>query len=192
MPLADNIEWDALNPIERYRLNRSRIPEFRMGTYRADPGEVILLALYTVDLVLKQEGKAQYHFYILDDDSIGHLMGEALGRIFEPGLLKCAFIAVDEAKLVYRFTAAKKFKIRDDRVKQLRINSWGREYIWESKLLDTQRDIFEALRSYFTQYFRIHQPVYANVCAILMSEITNQSAEQIQSLNNLLDIKLLS
>ncbi|AIQ15082.1 hypothetical protein [Paenibacillus durus] len=190
--MVSNIEWDDLNPIERYKIMQNRIPKFRIGTYQADIGEVILLTLYTIDLVLKQEGKTHYHFYILDDASVSHLIGVALGQISEPGILNRAFIAVDEAKLVYRFTVAKKFKIRDDRVKQLRINSWGREYIKEYKLLKTQQDIFGTLHSYFIKYFRTQQPVYANVCATLLLDINPHTAEQIQSLNDLLDIKLLS
>jgi len=69
--------------------------------------------------------------------------------VFLEGLIK-----IDEAKLIYRFTCAKKFQIEDDCIKQLRLNSWGREYINGEGLLKIYGNVTKMFEDYFRQYYR--------------------------------------
>lgn len=95
----------------------------------------VLLALYVVDQVLKYETKINYSFYIKDDASIKWLMENSLSYEMSNDDFDQAIFIVDFSKLIYRFVCAKKFKVCNDHIHQLRINSWGNSYLKEKNLL---------------------------------------------------------
>jgi len=185
---------DHLNPIERYchlkPIDSSLESVFCIAG--SDPGEVILIALFTIDHVLKQEQGVKYNFYILEDDSVQYLIQSALGISFLADFFKMSIVCVDEAKLIYRFTAAKKFRIMDDQIKQLRLNSWGREYIKEANLLIKYNAVFSQLRLFFIAYYQKNKEVYIRSMDLLLQEISEPITGEIRELNKKVKIKLLS
>ncbi|MFB5761894.1 hypothetical protein [Paenibacillus medicaginis] len=184
--------FEELNPIDRYKVLQDPNLRVDLESTMGDSGEVILLGLYAIDQVLKERGEFTYHFYIMDDASVYYLLKKSLNCTFECDQLRRALILIDEAKLIYRFTAAKKFKIEDDRIQQLRLNSWGREYIKTFDLTNTYKNSYLSMYSYFLSYFEEHRQTYTDSMKCLLSEITEHTAMQIQTLNRLIEIKLLS
>lgn len=102
----------------------------------------ILLSLKAVDDVLRYNCNNEYHFYIKDDVTIYNLLLNVFPeeKIKKKDFDKAMFI-LDFCKLIYRFTCAKKFKENNIHIFQLRLNSWGREYV-QNYLEDLKDDYF--------------------------------------------------
>lgn len=191
-----SLDYDKLNPIGRYdklkteaKCELTPVVDF---AYAENLGEIILLTLYTIDFILKEEGEATYNFYILGDLSVKNLIEKSFNIQLEYKSFMNHLILIDEAKLTYRFTCAKKFLMSDDSIKQLRLNSWGHEYIKEYDLLNTYADESAALRDTFTRYFRDNKETYFSIMNRLLTTIDPDNSFAIQALNEKIDIKLLS
>lgn len=189
-------DYDMLNPIGKYaKLKKVAEDELTVEvnfTYTENLGEIILLALYTIDIILKEEGDANYNFYIFDDLSVKNLIEKSFNIQLEYKSFMNHLILVDEAKLTYRFTCAKKFLMPDDSIKQLRLNSWGHEYIKKCDLLNTYADESAAMRDTFSNYFHENKETYLTIMERLLSDCDPHNSYAIQALNEKIDIKLLS
>lgn len=180
--------YDDLNPIEKYKkLNKDFGLELP-----AHLGEYILLAMLVVDRVLKQVLKVSYNYYIYSDESVLFLLRESLRITFTEQNFINSVLLIDDSKLIYRFTCAKKFAIMDDRIKQLRLNSWGKEYINHMKLTEKYNSEINRMEIFFADYLYSNKSVYMELTHILLDFIDNETCENIKLLNRSLDIKLLS
>ena len=182
------LSFDMLNPIDKYRKIRS--------TYGwqglTDPGELALVALYSIDTVLKQELDVTYNFYIFSDETVECMLeGTPQFDLSQQNLVQ-GLLLIDAAKLIYRFTCAKKFGVVDERIKQLRLNSWGRQYIEDLNLLIKYQSQVDAMVEGFREYLFRHRHVYAELIRLLLNSITSEVAAKITELNSSVRIKLLS
>jgi hypothetical protein len=191
-----SLDYDKLNPINKYNMLKAdakhELTQVIDFSYTENLGEIILLTLYTIDFILKKEGGARYNYYILGDLSVRNLIEKSFNIPLDYKSFMNHLILIDEAKLTYRFTCAKKFLMPDDSIKQLRLNSWGREYIKEYDLLNVYADAYNALRDTFTRYFRENQETYSSIMNHLLTTFDPDNSISVQSLNEKLDIKLLS
>lgn len=190
---------DGLNPVERYKLMRGReassYSDLKGIDNEAKPvlSDLILLTLNIIDTVLCQEGLVSYNFYVQGDDSVQYLIEQVLEAPVEQESFLRGMLRLDDAKLIYRFTCARKFRIPDDRIKQLRINSWGKECLKETSLLDVAGLYSQRLQVTFTQYFNKYRTVYSDLLNYLQKrEIDEITAKEIAILNEQVKIKLLS
>lgn len=189
-------DYDKLNPLGKYEQLKAELTndltlDFDF-VYANNLGEIILLALCTVDTILKKEGGAKYNYYIFDDLSVKNLIEKSFNIQLKHQSFINHLILIDEAKLIYRFTCAKKFMIPDDSIKQLRLNSWGHEYIKVYELLNKYADAFSVLQHTFIEYFRGNREIYLTIMDYLIDVINSEKSVTIQACNEKLDIKLLS
>ena len=78
------------------------------------------------------------------------------------------------------------------KTKQLRLNSWGNEYITVKNLIDNNKEIYNAMYLYFERYFSENKLIYDELLGRLLEEINYSNAEKIKELNNKVNIKILS
>ncbi len=179
-------EFDLKNPLEKYKLICSK-KDYNYVKY----GEKILLALYAINKVLIEEFNRPYFFYIYEDISCKTLIEKALNDIIDDDFYK-NLIEIDLCKLIYRFTCARKFKIEDTTKKQLRLNSWGNEYIIKNNLIERNKEIYKKIYMYFKEYYNENKKTYEELLNRLLNKIDDENAEKIEELNDKLIIKILS
>ncbi len=151
----------------------------------------ILLCLYVIDEVIKQKTGTLYNYYIQDDLSVQYLLNEIESTQISEKSFQKAITILDISKLIYRFTCAKKFNIKNDAIVQLRINSWGRTFLEENKILDHKKEVYSEIYRFFTRYFEAHENQYKELSALLINKL-EQSTNYVQEINAELKIKLLS
>ncbi len=200
--LLQKKKFDKMNPILRYEaLKTSELfacvydkgnSDQNAPDRNADLGEIILISLYIIDSVVREQTNSTYFFYINNDVSIKHLLDAVLDLDLGEDLLLKHLLELDVAKLIYRFTCAKKFQIGDDSIKQLRLNSWGREHLSEGGLLKKHSFITEKIDSYFREYYLNNKLVYQKLTGYLLGGIDSYTSQKISKLNDALKIKLLS
>ena len=123
----DNLSLiDDLSPFDRFKLLTNNSNKDCL---------LILLILFQIDKILKDFFKVTYNFYVMDDLTI-KLLFEKITKNGRNKDFKRNLILLEKSGLVYRFTCAKKFKIQNKSLKQLRINSWGKDHVLKKKLLD--------------------------------------------------------
>lgn len=109
---------DQKNPIERLvTVNEREICKKELV-------DTIISILFSFDMYMRNNLETTYNYYILDDNSIITI----LQKKYSEHELKKSLIVLDNCKVIYRFTVAKKFLISNSSVKQLRLNSWGKAY----------------------------------------------------------------
>lgn len=107
-----SLEFDNMNPIQKIEMLSSDL-----NTQILDEIIIILHALneeFTTLFKIKL-------IYYLDDNSIYYVAKNIFG--LSEREVKEYLIILEKCNLIYRFTCAKKFKLEDDKIKQLRINS---------------------------------------------------------------------
>ncbi|OAB47993.1 hypothetical protein [Paenibacillus antarcticus] len=195
-PEDELLELDELNPVEKYKRLRTQLikpqRELQFEESELDVGELSLIALYVIDKVIKKELDVKYNYYIQDDMSVKFLLNNNLGYELQSKQFLKYLIRVDDAKLIYRFTCAKKFEVNNERTKQLRINSWGRQYIDDQHLLNKYSNDVEKMTLCFSNYLKENRSIYVELTELLLQPITSSISYDITQRNQFLDIKLLS
>lgn len=182
----DVLQVDTLNPIEKFSwLTDQRDSDVQLA-------EFILLGLYTIDAVINEISPAPYNYYIYSDASVKFLLASSLKLVLPQENYLSTTILLDDAKLIYRFTTARKFKIAESQLKQLRINSWGREYIAQNELKRRFSTELGLMQSFLRNYVHEHRQTYTRLTAILLQPITPLIAEEIINCNSKIEIRLLS
>lgn len=130
----------------------------------------ILLSLKAVDDVLRYNCNNEYHFYIKDDVTIYNLLLNVFPeeKIKKKDFDKAMFI-LDFCKLIYRFTCAKKFKENNIHIFQLRLNSWGREYV--QNYLEDLKDDYFTFKDYLSTYCEEQKEDYKELTTILLGDL---------------------
>lgn len=167
---------DLLNPIERVKI---LVEEEYLEDFIA-----VAMLLLEFDKQLHENNPNQM-IYLYNDESfyayinnIHHMDKERYYVIIN---------LLDICKLVYRFTCALKFQIKDTECKQFRINSWGKYYI--EQLVDSEKDIYQnPIRSYIKK----NEDKYNRLIKILNSGVVDQYITEIHKINAELEVKLLS
>lgn len=187
MEYKDIMKIYRMNPIESYE-NILLEPTERMD----DICNYVLITLYAVDDVIRKNTGKSYYYYIEDLNSIYYVLDslqflEISKEEFEMGVFK-----LDFSKLIYKFTCAKKFCVEDESVCQLRINSWGREYIKCKDLLKKYQIEYLRIREFVDKYYFEKKTLYDEIIEILLCQIDEKNASKICGINEQLRIKLLS
>lgn len=118
MKWLEVMKLDMYDPITKLKkVNEIQKVNFEIIDY-------IISSLYSFDMYLQEYTRRTENYYMLDDMSLINILNEKFPEIE----LKKHIIIIDNVKLIYRFTVAKKFHVKDTKTKQLRLNSWGKEY----------------------------------------------------------------
>jgi len=173
------------------------VPNDRLDTLLESPKgsvtykdvDLYLAELFIIDEVLTSRLKINYHFYILDDASLVRLRMAALGDYCD---ISQGLIVADAARLIYRFTCARKFNILNKKTKQLRLNSWGRIYLSEKHVFEMYHDEIALMRDAFMGMFEDKREDYCLLCHMLLEEIDHENAKAINDINSELPVKILS
>jgi len=159
--------------------------------------ETTLLALEAIDTTIARllvEGvlDSSRNFYICQDQSVKLLLEEVTEEPIAHKQFTEVLLLLNETRLNFRFTAARKFAIEDSSVKQLRINSWGKLFI-ETKALITQYGaLYKQLTACITQLISDKKSTYQEITDLLSQPIQSSTAKRIAELNTKLTVKLLS
>ena len=175
--------FDAGNPHEVYKSMRRR-------SRNSADSDVALVALAAIDDALKDRLGPQT-LYVLDDRSVHAVLSRAEVSSITCGELRRICFELSLAQLVFRFTSAIKFKVKDPGVKQLRINSWGHAYC-EGSLDAGSRRLRAKLRTRAGEMLDVRLPVYRELGVLLRAPITPQSARRVAALNRPLTLKVVS
>jgi hypothetical protein len=179
-------ELDDLNPFDRLEaLLAAQSAEVQVATRQ------VLVGLYIVDAALEME-LAVRSSYILDDGTLFSWLSAASEEQFDQTSYTLSLILLDEADLIFRFTCAKKFAVDSDRLKQERINSWGKAYVVEKGLLATYANATAALQEVCETELTAHRNAYLELVALLHRPIDAAAAKAITGLNQGLKLQLLS
>ncbi len=157
----------------------------------------ILLIMYSVDEIICKNFKTFYNYYIFDDKSIEDLYYKILidNETYCINVSKeeitSALIINDVSKFLYRFTCAKKFHIEDVTLKQLRINSWGKDYC--RHLLKDKRysAFYNSCLDSIQRVIDNNISIYTELVGLLYPYDSINSAK-VKELNEKLVLKLLS
>lgn len=185
------ISLDDFNPSER--LDRLNLLAGEDEAKQLQHDEwLFLIALYVIDETIQEKLPSSYFFYIFGDETIFKLLSlSELAHISGEYGHKLA-VLLGAAHLLYRFNAAKKFSLPNEKTKQLRLNSWARTYIEDQNILETMSSEASKIRAVFQSYFEENDGTYRQLCKLLLSDITQETAKEILKLNQNLQIKLLS
>jgi hypothetical protein len=147
-----------------------------------------LIALHAADVAIKRIFGVE-SIYFLDDAIVPTVLSSASVR----GKSEYAYqlMQLTMAQLIYRFTAATKFAISDVSVKQLRINSWGRDLV-ERHIMPRYPTEHHACVGSAASIFTLHQAAYSEQISLLTSAISPASARAIAKLNGRLPIQVVS
>ena len=113
--------------------------------------EQMVLSLYVIDEVVESRLNSSYHYYIQGDSCLIYLLNKTIICDLDIELFNKSIILLDVSKLIYRFTCAKKFYINGDSIKQLRLNSWGKEYIIQRNLISEYKNNYDLILRFFEQ-----------------------------------------
>jgi hypothetical protein len=180
------VHFDHLDPAGKL--------ELLAGAGRGNPNaflhecQRIVVVMHALDEVLRRRAGNGYFYYFQGDQSLITLFE----RIDAPlAMHDKAFAALGLSQHLYRFNVAKKFSLPED-VKQLRLNSWGREYIANVGLLDIHASLRLAAGDWFESYIERNKDIYLELLRILVTPMDANSSGRIRDMNADLDVKLLS
>jgi len=182
---------DKLAPIERLDALIDKLSTNR------EMLETSLLALEAIDIAIagllaKEIPDSSRNLYLYQDQSLQLLLEQAFQvRLDQDHFIK-GLILLNETDLIFRFTAARKFKVADPSAKQLRINSWGKLYIQEKALIKQYDPLYAKLTEQAKSYFIQDEATYQEAVQLLSQPINPLSAAHLTKLNDGLTIKLLS
>ncbi len=184
MEIEELIKINQLNPIDRFDLIvRQDVKELCLD---------ILVSLFAIDKVIRDNTNIDYYYYIQDDRSVFFLLKKSLYENLEYELFVEALFYLDYAKLIYRFTCAKKFDVEDELINQLRINSWGREFILQHNLLKKREQTYGILYRFFNDYYMKQEELYKKLLGFLLHPMSSDNVHEIKRINEKMNIKLLS
>ncbi len=187
MNIDDLLFINSINPLKRFE----KLIEDE-NNESLDISNQILLSLYIIDEILKEKTSIEYFYYIKHDLSIYWLLNKTVFKELTKLEFDRAIFILDFSKLIYRFTCARKFKEVDDSINQLRINSWGREYISNTNLIFNYSNQYKKILEFFKEYFNVHKNQYIELTYLLLEEKTDKTVSRIKEINNNIKIQILS
>lgn len=190
-----NIFFDKLDPISKlnYIVKKSNNANIiKINNEEIDLRILILMILYCIDETLKYNEEKKYSYYIYGDKSIYNFIKLITNQEIELTDFYQSMIDIDNAKLIYRFTLAKKFLESDSEIKQLRINSWGIEYLLQNNYIFSNNNLYEYLTDYCKKEYCKNTTIYKELKQLLLSNLSIQNVSKIKELNAPLVIKLAS
>lgn len=171
---------DGLAPFDRFKFLKNNNNQGSL---------VLLLILFQIDKFLKDFLKVSYNYYIEDDWTI-KLIFDKVSNNKSKRDFKKNLILLEESGLIYRFTCAKKFDIENKSLKQLRINSWGKDYVLKKKILNLPES--KRIKIIIKKEFSKNIVKYQKLIKLLDKASKDSDFEQIKKLNKKIKIKLLS
>lgn len=173
-----NSKFDKLNPIDKinYLVNNDKVDIQYLN--------LIIIVLHILNKTFSKEFNINL-IYFLDDKSIFYVTKHFFDSTFND-LLKYLKI-LENCNLIYRFTCAKKFKVDDESLKQLRINSWGEEYYKQIE----KNNIVE-ITDIIEREIKTHYESYKQLTKFVSVINTVDLSLQIKNINKKLNIKIVS
>lgn len=187
--------FDKLNPIDKWdyiKTNTKKENIIYINNVKYNLSDIILLVLYCMDEVLKLETDRKYSYYFYGDESIRNFIEKIVNFKLSDNLFYDSMIDIDNVKMVYRFTLAKKFRENNTEIKQLRINSWGVEYLSKFLVNNKNNEIYKYISSRCKEEYINNKIVYDKLKIHLLSELNFENVEIIKNLNSHLILKLAS
>lgn len=178
--------FDNLNPIDKLRF----FTEHGLRDI-VDVSNCIAVALHVLNQCFTNRFALSL-VYVLGDQSIISIIEHCFGYdVFE---IKNGLILLDYSDLIYRFTCAKKFNIETTDIKQLRINSWGQEYIRYLEPKDINKFFVDKEKccKYIENEITTNIGIYEQLVEHIKGNISEKSSLAIKSCNQHLLIKLVS
>ena len=181
------IEFDRLLPEERYDLAAPAGGKLRRTS------DLLLMGLFALDGVLYGWAQRPYHFYVHGDGSLGNLLrlADLDGAALDGDHLAESLCLLTVVQLIYRFPCARKFGIDDPAAKQLRINSWGRDYC-ERQALPRYPAEYRTIESTARNYLEGRRVTYETLLRTLLSATGDTSSPDVARWNQDLAIKVLA
>ncbi len=149
----------------------------------------IILLLAVIDEAFEKNFGAK-SLYVMDTGMI--LQWIQRQSFISPKIYLEGLILLDESDLIFRFTCAKKFQIKDQTLKQLRINSWGKTYAADIKRGYAFDDFLTSLTKLCNETLSVHVNDYEHLISLLKLPISLASSQQIADINKKVPIQLLS
>jgi len=185
------ISLDDFDPGERlYKLNLLAGEDEAKQLQRDE--WLFLIALHVIDETIREKLPSRYFFYIFEDATVFRLLAMSGFPHIKGRYGHKLAVLLGAAHLLYRFNAAKKFALPNEKAKQLRLNSWARAYIKEQSILESMSAEAGKIRSVYLACFEENEATYRRLGELLLSDITRETAQEILELNEGLQIKLLS
>lgn len=157
-----------------------------------DISHCALIILYVIDEVIRENKLNGYFYYIESESSVDYVIKSSRMLDINTCEIEEGIFALDVSKLIYKFTCAKKFHVEDESICQMRINSWGREYIKQKQLLKKYEKEYAAFREFVRVYYKDNEKEYEELTENLLLTIDKNVAMKIKEINGKLKIKLLS
>jgi hypothetical protein len=179
------LELDSLEP-------GARIEAMVAGDdYLRDVACTILLTLVEIDARL--EGCLRVSSLYLVE---GRALYEMFAKVLPPGLsdddIRSALLLLNSSSLIFRFTCARKFRVADARLKQMRVNTWGKWYVVSRGLDQRYPGVRGQVGAATAALLAERRDAYARLSETLCAPISQTSAEVIGVLNRAVSLKLLS
>lgn len=200
-PPYSHIGFDDLTPIEQFRCLLGKEifedPLLYFSDIQLNLSSLILISLHAIDEAFKNKlkgsaKKSKHYFYLLGDKSLRYLIEKVTTLTLDKIQFQELMYYLSTTFLIYRFTCAKKFCVRDTTLKQLRINSWGEKYVDDFGLLKKYKDIEDGIYKECCEYINSETSKYQQLSKLLSQKINLEVATLILDINKELKIKLLS
>jgi len=191
------LKFDKLTPIKQFEYLRNKKviedPLINFSKQKIQLSDLILISLHSIDRAFKDKLKySNHYFYLFSDNSLKYLIKKTMGQSFKNTQFKYLMFYLGITSLIYRFTCAKKFCIKNTNTKQLRINSWGEAYIEKHRLLKKYKQIENNIYKECCICINSEIKKYQKLSKLLSKKIHPKIARKINSHNIKVKIKLVS
>lgn len=189
--------WDDLDPLARCdalepATRKAGFDLSLKGRQSSWLPDMILLALDAIEQKVRVASGNGASLYVFGDAALGTLVAESAGVQLSDERLCAGMAYLDLAKLIYRFPCAIKFGVEDARVKQVRLNSWGRIYLDKKRLRHERCEQQDVMLKRLDAWFSSFSQEYRSILTLLRRPITSRVASDIRRLNLSLPLGLVS
>ncbi len=157
----------------------------------ARAAHVGLLSLIAIEDALHQCLGAK-SLYLVEDHTLRALLHDACSREAADEEIRRGLILLNHADLIFRFTCARKFRVQDRRMKQVRVNSWGQWHARDRRLARRYPDVGPTVDCAVRAMLRERHAVYARLAHLLARPITPSVAALLEDLSCDVSLRILS
>lgn len=176
-----DLSFDSLDPIGKRAALSAETPVFARAADQA------LLVLAAVDSYLS----VNFHYdgiYLLDKPDLWQSLS-SLQAVMDRETWEKSLVALQLCQLVYRFTVARKFLLTDPSIKQLRINSWGREVARDCAGM--HQDFWRGACDDVERALAPHSWALRAIVDLARMPVTSEGASQFKAMNSSLPFGLV-
>jgi hypothetical protein len=164
---------------------------FEGGCTSRETACAVLLALVEIDALLEVHLGVS-SLYLIEDTCLYAVLARAIPSEVFRDEIRTALLLLNHADLIFRFNCARKFRIADTALKQMRINGWGKWYAEARRLEQEYTEVRGAVGAEVMPLIEDSAEVYGQLAQVLGTPITPGVAETVAGLNRAVSLKLLS